>query len=56
MIRKIPQHEFRNIRNRLRCPKCGFGVFSNSDSRSCARCDNKMINEGKEFPEMKKHE
>ena len=30
-------------RNALRCPKCGFGVYTGSPEKSCAKCDTRMI-------------
>ena len=32
-----------NKRNLLRCPKCGFAVYSGSSKRDCAKCDTPMI-------------
>ena len=35
-------------RNILRCPRCGFSVYSESNSRQCAKCDKQMVLEGQE--------
>ncbi len=37
-------------RNILRCPKCGFAIYTSASQRECAKCNNgtKMIFEGKE--------
>ncbi|KKM62835.1 hypothetical protein LCGC14_1517710 [marine sediment metagenome] len=29
--------------NLLRCPKCGFGVYTQARNRHCARCDTLMV-------------
>lgn len=33
----------RTNKNLLKCPSCGFGVFTESNSRECAKCGNGIM-------------
>lgn len=40
-------------RNVMRCLKCGFGVYTNSEGRGCAKCETPMNFICKESEELK---
>lgn len=39
---KSAKEEKMKDRNTLKCPKCGFEVWTEANSRECAKCNNRM--------------